>query len=164
LATIAAGLVLTVGYDALCIGPEDAVTPSPGPQVQEPRSLSTSGWTDIGRSWRVSVELLSAADVAQAYAVNADPWTAYLDADSVGPHLALRPRQPGDRFQPLGLGGHSARVNEFMINVKVPAADRAAWPLLIGAAGIAWLCGLRVDARSAIGPATQRVWQVRFER
>ncbi len=163
-ATISAGLALTVGYDVLRIGPEDATTPGLGPQVQEPLSLSAPGATDIGRGWRVAVELLTAADVAQAYGVNADTWTAYLDADAVGSQLALRPRQPGDRFQPLGLGGHSARVNEFMINAKVPAADRAAWPLLIGAAGIAWLCGLRVDTRSAIGPATQRVWRVRFER
>lgn len=163
-ATIAAGLTLTVGYDVLRIGPEDVAQPGPGPQVQEPILLSAPGVTDIGRGWQVRAEFLSAAEVAQAYASNADPWTAYLDADVVGPQLTLRPRQPGDRFHPLGLGGHSTRLNEFMINAKVPAAARAAWPLLVGAAGIAWLCGLRVDARSAIGPTTQRVWLMRFER
>ncbi len=58
------------------------------------------------------------------YAENADPWTAYLDAGVAGPVADAAARAPGDRFQPLGLGGHSARVNEFMINVKVPAAAR----------------------------------------
>jgi len=163
-ATIAAGLALMVGYDVLRIGPVGPAAPGPGPQVQELVLLHTPGVTPIGEGWRVRVDLWSLAEVAQAYAVNADPWTAYLDAGVVGSQLALRPRQPGERFQPLGLDGHSARVNEFMINAKVPASDRAAWPLLIGAAGIAWLCGLRIDARSAIQPATQRVWQVRFER
>lgn len=171
-ATIAAGLALAVGYDDLRIGPEDATSSGVGPQVQVLLSLNTPGaafggvvaLTDIGGGWRVRVALVSGAEVAPTYAANTDPWTAYLDADSVGPQLAVRPRQPGDRFRPLGLGGHSTRVNEFMINAKVPAADRAGWPLLVGAAGIAWLCGLRVDARSAIGPATQRVWRVRFER
>lgn len=163
-ATIAAGLALTVGYDVLRVGPEGPVPPGPGPQVQEQVSLHAPGVTDVGKGWRVRVGLWSLAEVAQAYAVNADPWTAYLDVDVVGSQLALRPRQPGDHFQPLGLDGHSARVNEFMINAKVPAPDRAAWPLLVGAAGIAWLCGLRIDARAAIRPSTQRVWQVRFER
>lgn len=163
-ATIAAGLALVVGYDVLRIGPEGLAVPGPGPQVQGLVLLYAPGVTHVGKGWRVRVELLPLAEVAQAYASNADPWTANLDADVVGSQLALRPRQPGDRFRPLGLAGHSARVNEFMINAKVPAHDRAGWPLLIGATGIAWLCGLRIDARSAIGPATQRVWQVRFER
>lgn len=163
-ATIAAGLALTVGYDVLRIGPEGSAAPGPGPQVQELVSLRAPGVTHVGRGWRVRAELWSLAEVAPAYAVNADPWTAYLDADVVGLQLALRPRQPGDRFQPLGLEGHTARVNEFMINAKVPASDRAAWPLLVSAAGIAWLCGLRIDTRSAIRPDTQRVWRVRFER
>ena len=163
-ATIAAGLALTVGYDGLWIGPEGAATPGLGPRVQELVSLCMPGVTDIGEGWRVRVELCSPERLAQTYATNDDPWTAYLDADVVGSQLALRPRQPGDRFQPLGLGGHSARVNEFMINAKIPASDRATWPLLIGAEGIAWLCGLRIDARSAIRPATQRIWQLRFER
>jgi tRNA(Ile)-lysidine synthase len=171
-ATIAAGLALTVNYDVLRIGPEDALAPGPGPRVDgwlplrtpgDPR-LEAGALTPIGRGWQVRIEQVSGAEVAPAYAANADPWTAYLDAGAVGAQLALRPRRPGDRFQPLGLGGHSARVNEFMINVKVPAADRAGWPLLVGSAGIAWLCGLRVDARAAIGPATQSVWRVRFER
>ena len=163
-ATIAAGLALTVGYDLLQIGPEGAAAPGPGPRVQELVSLRAPGVTDNGKGWRVRVELWSPKMLSEAYAVNVDPWIAYLDADAVGSSLALRPRLPGDRFRPLGLDGHSARVNEFMINVKVPAPDRATWPLLIGANGIAWLCGLRVDAQAAIRPATQRVWQVRFER
>lgn len=163
-ATIAAGLALTVGYDVLRIGPGGAAAPGSGPQVQGRVSLRTPGVTDIGNGWRVRIEPRSLAEMAQDYEVNTDPWIAYLDADLVGSQLALRPRQPGDRFQPLGLDGHSARINEAMINAKVPAPDRAGWPLLIGAAGIAWLCGLRIDARSAIRPTTQRVWQVRFER
>lgn len=162
-ATIAAGLALTVEYDRLRIGPEGVASPGPGPRVQERVPLHAPGLTDIGEGWRVRVELWPLEELAQAYAANDDPWTAYLDAGVVGPQLALRPRQPGDRFQPLGLGGHSARVNEFMINAKIPASDRATWPLLIGADGIVWLCGLRIDARFAIRPETQWVWQVRFE-
>ena len=68
------------------------------------------------------------SELPAAYLENEDQWTACLDADAVGPAPVIRPRAPGDRFRPLGLGGHSARVNEFMINAKVPAAARAGWP------------------------------------
>jgi tRNA(Ile)-lysidine synthetase-like protein len=67
-------------------------------------------------------------------------WEAWLDAEAVGARLVLRPRQPGDRFQPRGLGGHSMKLNEFMINEKVPRDARAGWPLLEGAHGLAWVC------------------------
>ena len=44
-----------------------------------------------------------------------------------------------------------------MINHKLPASLRPRWPLLIGAQGIAWLCGLRIDERARVQPHTQRV-------
>ncbi|MEM9930092.1 MAG: tRNA lysidine(34) synthetase TilS, partial [Bacteroidota bacterium] len=34
--------------------------------------------------------------------------------------LHLRPRQAGDRFQPLGLGGKSKKVKDYMIDQKIP--------------------------------------------
>ncbi len=72
--------------------------------------------------------------------------------------------KPGDRLQPQGMGGHSVRLNELMINLKAPRGARAGWPVLVGRSGIAWACGLRVDERAAIGPQTAAVWHVIFER
>jgi len=34
--------------------------------------------------------------------------------------LHLRPRQKGDRFQPLGLGGKTKKVKDYMIDKKIP--------------------------------------------
>jgi tRNA(Ile)-lysidine synthase len=107
-------------------------------------------------------EAVDAADARPGE--GADPWTAWLDAGATGPALMLRPRQPGDRFQPQGMAGHRMKLNEFMINAKIPRAARHHWPLLVGGEGIAWVCGLRVDERAAVTPATTRVWRVRFER
>ena len=85
-----------------------------------------------------------------------DPWVACLDARATGSELILRPRQPGDRFQPQGMAGHSMKLNEFMINLKVPKDTRAGWPLLIGRDGIAWVCGLRVAEWAAVRETTTR--------
>ncbi len=160
-ATLAAGLELTIGYDALLIGDEGASWPGPAPQIGAAVRLNAPGSTRLG-GWQVVVRQLAGAELPADYAANPDPWTAYLDAQAVGPAPMLRPRQPGDRFRPHGLGGHSARVNEFMINAKLPAAARSGWPLLVGANGIAWLCGLRVDERALVRPETHDIWQVQF--
>lgn len=45
--------------------------------------------------------------------------------------LHLRPRQKGDRFQPLGLGGKSKKVKDYMIDAKIPVWLRERIYLLV---------------------------------
>ena len=83
----------------------------------------------------------------------------------LGADVCLRTRTQGERFQPMGLGGHSKPLAEFFTNAKVPASSRNRWPLLVTAAdAIAWVCGLRIDERAQVTASTQRVLHVRFER
>ncbi len=187
-ATLAAGLALEIGYDRLRIAPEMApwpdsgsiVLPCPGPppQVEGEIVLSAPGVTALAGGWQVIVRRLqrdalppehplapSAGDAGGAHRpVNPDPWTAWLDADVVGDRLVLRPRRPGDRFAPQGLGGRTAALHEFMINRKVPRDARAGWPLLVGRTGLAWVCGLRLDQQAVVRPDTATIWEVRFVR
>ncbi|PKO20656.1 MAG: tRNA lysidine(34) synthetase TilS, partial [Chloroflexi bacterium HGW-Chloroflexi-1] len=151
-ATLAAGLALQIGYDRLRVADEGRPWATNAPQISAAMSLAAPGITPVGDGWQVQVRLLSRAALPADYDAGADPWGAWLDAEVVGPALALRPRQPGDRFQPHGLDGHSVRLNEFMINARAPRDARAGWPLLVGATGLAWVCGLRVDQRAAVRP------------
>ena len=184
-ATLAAGLELEIGYRTLRIGPE--ATPAsplkraslvqPGdsspsgvagqvaslvPQIDAPLPLAAPGITLIGDGWRVEVSAGGVDALPVDRGAGADPWVAFLDADALGSGLVLRPRQPGDRFQPQGLGGHSTKLNEFMINAKLLRDARAGWPLLCGAAGIAWACGLRVAEWAIVRPETRAVWVVQL--
>ncbi len=165
-ATLAAGLELQVGADRLRIAAEGTHPAANGrlPQIVQPYALAAPGVTALGDGWQVAVTRLRQAELPADYAANADPWRAWLDADAIGPDLVLRPRKPGDRMQPQGMAGHSVRLNELMINLKAPRGARAGWPILVGRSGIAWACGLRVDERAAVGPATAAIWQVVFER
>lgn len=43
--------------------------------------------------------------------------------------LTLRTRQSGDRIALAGLGGHTQKLKDWMINVKIPQAARATLPL-----------------------------------
>ena len=209
-ATLAAGLEVEIGYQALRIGPEGAppaaadwsapgLAPRPpqvlgaggteaagdwsapglaprSPQVwgaggagaaapflAGPRRLAVPGRTDLGEGWRAEIAA-AGRSALPADLTTADPWTAFLDARAVGAELTLRPRLPGDRFQPQGMAGHGMKLNEFMINVKLPKALRERWPLLIGAGGIAWVCGLRVAAWAAVTAHTEAVWIVKLVR
>lgn len=173
-ATLAAGLEAEIGYQTLRIGPERASAPaslrgvpfaseqSPAPLLAEPLPLRAPGQMASG-GWRIEVAAAERAALPADLAA-AGPWVACLDADAVGPEISLRPRRPGDRFQPQGMAGHSMKLNEFMINAKIPHELRAGWPLLIGAGGIAWVCGLRVAEWAAVHKTTTAVWIVRISR
>jgi len=56
------------------------------------------------------------------------PHQAWVDADTVGSPLYVRARRPGDRFAPLGMDGHTMKLSDFMINVKIPRRARDRWP------------------------------------
>lgn len=55
-------------------------------------------------------------------------------------HITLRPRRPGDRFAPLGMSGHTQKLNRWMINRKIPLAIRDRLPLLCVDDKIAAIC------------------------
>jgi tRNA(Ile)-lysidine synthase len=163
-ATLAAGLELRIGYRSLRIAAEGAAWRPDVPQVKGEAPLAVPGVTKLDDGWRVEVLRGRREALPVDFNASADPWAAILDAAAIGAELLLRPRQPGDRFQPQGLGGHSVKLNEFMINAQVPRDARAGWPLLVGAGGIAWVCGLRIAERTIVRSATEEVWQVRIVR
>lgn len=166
-ATLPAGLEAVVGYDCFLVGEAGVGLPTgDAPQLAEPRlPLAVPGVTALGRGWQVEAALLAPADLPASWQSNPDPWRAWLDADAVGPAPALRTRRRGDRFQPLGMAGRHKLLAEFFTNLKVPPPARDRWPLLVTADDeIAWVCGLRVDQRAAVTPATRRVLQVALRR
>ena len=94
------------------------------PQLSERLILRAPGVTELSGGWQVSAERLRRDEAPDDF-VNADPWTAHLDAGAVGDALILRPRVLGDRFCPFGLAGHSVKLNEFMIDAKIARDARS---------------------------------------
>jgi tRNA(Ile)-lysidine synthase len=150
----------------LAIEPEAVVV---HPWGTEPLPLARAGpWLNadgsLAAGWKFAVELVEADEwvPGQAAPPAASAWTAYVDAAALNASLCLRGRQPGDRFQPLGLGGHSTKLSHFMVNQKVAAALRARWPLVVCGPQIVWVAGLRLDERYKVQAGTQRVVRLRF--
>ena len=41
-----------------------------------------------------------------------------------------QPERRGTRIKPLGMEGHSVKISDLMVNVKMPRRARAGWPLV----------------------------------
>jgi tRNA(Ile)-lysidine synthase len=167
-ATLPAGLILSVGYDRLHVGPvEGRPRPPDWPLLwpDEPIRVSVPGRVALpDTDWEFEISAYDDPRAGQAWeAMLADPWRAPLDADALGEAVMLRRRRPGDRFRPQGLGG-SQKVSAFMINSKIPAVWRDHIPLLVAGETVAWVCGWRVDEQFAVSDDTQRVVVACFSR
>jgi tRNA(Ile)-lysidine synthase len=64
-----------------------------------------------------------------------------VDATAVGTAVVVRRREPGDRIQPLGLGGEK-KLQDVLVDRKVPAATRDAVPIVTTRDGrLIWVAG-----------------------
>lgn len=163
-ATLPGGLLLTLGYDAILLAPEGVGWPPvERPRVRAQLPVIVPGETLLpdGR-WRLAARRVSRAALPADWQRNPDPYTAFFDAALLQGELALRPRQPGDWLYPLGLG-HRQAVKDLLINAKVPSHQRDSMPLLVCGSDVAWVVGVRVDARFAITERTEQVLWLRFE-
>lgn len=165
--TLPQGLMLTMSYQTFTVADEGYVElPTDLPLLAvDSLPLAVPGTTPLPESaWRVEARLLSRSELPPGWEDNPDPWQAFLDHDVTGSELVLRRRRPGDRFQPLGLGGGQTTLREFMINVKIPAPWRDRVPVVASPRHIVWLAGWRVDERARITESTKRVLHLRFAR
>jgi len=89
-------------------------------------------------------------------------FTAHFDLDKTGDKLTVRPRQPGDRFQPLGMS-QPKKLGEFMIDAKIPSAWRQRIPIVCSPNHILWVVGWRIDERVKVTDNTKQVLRLKFE-
>jgi tRNA(Ile)-lysidine synthase len=168
------GLRLTVDYQTLRLSGTEDVPPTPDWPLLwqgEPLPVVMPGQTALPDSqWQLETQRWNGR--RDAALSNPDRWTAYLDAEQLGPNPTLRTRQPGDRFQPLGMGGRHVDVADFMVNAKIPRCWRGHIPVLVHdrPAGhpeeqeIAWLIGWRIDERVKITDGTRHIICLRWHR
>jgi len=161
--TLPQGLFLFKGYDEFTIGGE--VPPPDFPLlVQSELPVTIPGTTPLPKStWRLNAEILTRAQMPEKALDGLDPWQAYLDLERTGTNLVLRWRQAGDRFQPLGMGGKSKPLDEFMIDAKIPQRIRDQLPLLVSPRHIVWVAGWRPDERVKITEQTAHVLRLKFD-
>jgi tRNA(Ile)-lysidine synthase len=142
------GLVLRAGREArsesFCL---DIV---PGVGVRHPAQL-----------WRLALGDARPRRPDEDRAIDAEH--ALFDADLLpAAGLVVRPPRPGDRIRLLS--GGSRKIQDVLVDAKVPRESRAAVPLLVAEGQILWVAGVVRGAMAALGPSTRRVVEGVLER
>jgi len=150
------GLIFSLEYDRYLLASDSAVL-SPLPVLSGEFQLGIPGETRLP-GWRIEATIINREGMAEK-----DNFTAYFDLAKTGDRLLVRPRKRGDRFQPLGLD-QPKKVNEFMIDAKIPRAWRQQVPIVCSPEQIIWVVGWRIDERAKVSEDTKQILRLNFER
>ncbi|HVC79534.1 MAG TPA: tRNA lysidine(34) synthetase TilS [Chloroflexota bacterium] len=115
--------------------------------------------------WRLEAGIVP-GDEARALLVRREitaRMEALCDRTALGSPVIVRGRRPGDRLRPLGLSG-TKKVQDSLVDQKVPRAERDHLPLVTGPLGIAWVVGVGLDARVAVTERTSEAVLIRATR
>lgn len=86
-----------------------------------------------------------------------------VDADKLIFPLVLRHWQPGDVFQPFGMGGKRQKLQDFFTNQKISRWEKAqVWVLINGNGEIIWVLGWRLDERYGIHSKTKNAKKIHW--
>lgn len=156
-------LRLTVRYETVDIAAAGSPLPYTWPQLpsDEPIPLFVPGQVALADGWLIFAERVShvaLSDIRQ----NPDPWQAFL-AINEGEQLWLRPRQSGERIQPLGLQGQSQAIKKVMNQRQIMAEARGRWPILATAHHPLWIIGHTLDHRAQVQADSQVVVKIQVQ-
>ncbi len=134
------------------------------PSLLDQIPLNIPGETILPR-WKVVTSILQRSNNSYGLykAEGVDTLAADLDITITGTQLFVRNRKTGDRFQPLGMK-FSKTIQNFMIDTKIPIAQRSMVPLLCSLQQICWIVGFRIDERVKITSNTTNILHVEFIR
>lgn len=156
-----------VGFDAVAQFLQYGPPRKQAPKIKPKRPLSNTPvalpvpGSIIVAGMRVSTQLAPGI-VRRTGPIGCLPAACSLNpAALAGRPLELRGRHPGDRIAPLGLNG-SRKVQDILIDAKVPATIRDTIPLLVCGHEIVWLPGYRVARAFAVRDHDAPAVQVRF--
>lgn len=148
------GLRFHVGYN-YCLLSTDEIEPCPFPELAGESRLKVPGYTELP-GWKVSAEI-----VEPGYE-HCSGFKACLDIGESGTDLLVRSRNPGDRFQPLGMDVVK-KLQDFMVDARIPRSWRFRVPLVCSPQGIIWVVGWRVAEWAKVTDTTTRVLKLEFE-
>ncbi|MFC1912355.1 tRNA lysidine(34) synthetase TilS [Chloroflexota bacterium] len=151
------GLTFSIEYDRYLLG-RDSAALSPFPALQTKLNLKIPGETKLPGG-QITATIIEPEEMKE----KDDGFIAYLDLDKTSPSLTVRTRKPGDRFQPLGMS-QPKKLNEFMIDSKIPSAWRGRIPLVCSPRQIIWVVGWRLDERVKVTATTRRVLRLEMVR
>lgn len=93
-----------------------------------------------------------------------DASEAFIDAGSLTFPLLLRPWRTGDYLYPIGMRMKKKKVKKVLIDLKIPQHEKEQVWVLESNKKIVWICGIRVDERFKVSPATKDILHLHFQK
>jgi tRNA(Ile)-lysidine synthase len=132
-------------------------------------SAQFEGWldcdnaVDLRHGWRIEASLITdVPEQALVLVKNLGHDEVWLDFDRLTLPLKVRGREEGERFQPLGMGGHSQGLQDFFVNLKLPSHLRRVWPLVVSGQRVVWVVGLRPSEDCKITNDTRQILKLKL--
>lgn len=82
-----------------------------------------------------------------------------VDYDSLKGDLHARTWRPGDRIDPLGLGG-SKKVQDIFSDMKIPGSLRDEIPIITDSEKIIWVCGISMSETVKVNQGTNKYLRI----
>ena len=95
----------------------------------------------------------------QEWRGRAGPCRVFACPEAAALPLTIRFPRPGDRFRPLGAPG-SQKLQDFLVNSKVPRAVRPYVPLVLSRGQIVWVVGHRIADPFKVRAGTRQVLEL----
>jgi tRNA(Ile)-lysidine synthase len=150
-------LIFSIEYDKYVLS-SDLANLSPFPVLKAEFALKIPGKTSLP-GWQINAKIIDREEIK----AEDNGFTAYFDLAKAGRELTVRPRQSGDRFQPLGMKAPK-KLNEFMIDARIPRTWRKRIPIVCSPRHILWVVGWRIDERVKVAETTPRVLRLEMVR
>jgi tRNA(Ile)-lysidine synthase len=91
---------------------------------------------------------------------NEDPDEEYISGSVVQFPLQLRPVEPGDSFQPLGMQGKTKKIQDLLVDRKLEMHEKGKVMLLTNDHHILWVAGIQLDDRAKVKGEEEMVYLV----
>ncbi len=126
--------------------------------------LAIPGKAVLADGWELTAEFIDGNDLDGAVIKTRDAMSTWLDDEKLSGSLTVRRHSPGDRMRPYGFEGHSIKISDIWVNIKLPRPARKNWPLVCSGGMIAWLPGYRPGADFIVKEDTRRVVKLTLKR
>ena len=175
-AELTAGLGVVRAGDRLWVGSGELPAETELPQTaSEEIRLEIPGEVHLKNGWVIAGEWeaqgghpwMTTGPEVEPHGMQPVPgWVqeAWLDGDRALLPFVICPALPGQRFAPIGMGGHTLKLSDFFTNQKVPLRARGCWPLLLANDEVVWVAGLRLAEGYKVTAHTNRVIHLSLRR
>lgn len=127
------------------------------PVVSDQESTLTIPGRTHFAGYEIDAEVLNRGEIDPTkLTADKGPFCEHLDWDRIRSPVVVRPRRPGDRFQPLGLDAIK-KVGKFLTTAGTPLDVRDQTLIFADRERILWVCPVRMAEPAKVTATTQRI-------